>query len=133
MKNRYKIIHTETLVGHYEIEANSEQEAVYEFCKRCANGEIDFSDLELVNGENVAVLDENVIANVRVGDRVVCFDEYLHDYVEHLIEVDSIEIDDENGIVLYGEDLSDDNIESMIGRVDAGNFVRIYKQGDSDV
>lgn len=49
---RYTIIHTETLVGHYDVEAENEDEAFKAFCRMVGNGEIDFSDLELVASDN---------------------------------------------------------------------------------
>ena len=62
--------------------------------------------------------------------KVICYDEYLHDYVEHTMLVRTIEKDPEmktetnpEGVVLYGIDLSDDNDESMICTVSEGNYV----------
>ncbi len=69
-------------------------------------------------------------ADVKIGDSVTCYDEYLHDYVEHKMLVESIDYDKEmitdtnpKGMILYGVDVSDDNDESMICRVDESNFV----------
>ncbi len=72
------------------------------------------------------------ITDAKVGNIVVCYDEYLHDYVEHKLKVTSIECDPEyatetnpKGIVLYGEDISDSNSESMICTCFESNFVSI--------
>ena len=69
--------------------------------------------------------------DVEVGDTVVVFDEYSHDYVEHEIKVTSIEYDKENitdtnpnGKVCYGEDLTYDDDEHMITVVTESNFTR---------
>ena len=35
------------------------------------------------------------ITNVKVGDHVICFDEYLHDYEEHELIIHHIESDPE--------------------------------------
>lgn len=73
--------------------------------------------------------------DVKVGDVVICFDEYLHDYVEHEMLVKSIEHDytlitdtNPNGKVLYGIDLTDDNDESMICTVYESNFVGVKER-----
>lgn len=69
---------------------------------------------------------------VKVGDVVVCYDEYQHDYVEHEMVVTSIEDDkadvcEDNplGRKLYGNDITDYSDESMICMVHPGNFVSI--------
>ena len=49
----YDIKHTETLVGFYTVEADSEEEALDKFDRMCWEGEIDFSDLEMVDSSNV--------------------------------------------------------------------------------
>ena len=33
--------------------------------------------------------------DIKVGDKVIVFDEYSHDYEEHILEVNSIEYDSE--------------------------------------
>ena len=73
------------------------------------------------------------IENVKVGDHVVCFDEYSHDYTEHELIVNSIEYNDEDGIVLYGTDLSfpEDEYEDYITRVNKLNFVCILARRDN--
>ena len=70
-------------------------------------------------------------ADILFSDLVVVYDEYSHDYVEHVINVRSIEQDKENvtetnpeGIVAYGRDLTDQNEETMITTVTESNFVR---------
>lgn len=69
---------------------------------------------------------------VNVGDIVVCYDEYTHDYIEHEIKVEQIEEDEEyatetnpKGRILYGEDLTyGDDFELELGTVYESNFVR---------
>ena len=79
------------------------------------------------------------ITDVKVGNIVVCFDEYATGYDEHLFKVNSIEKDEEyatednpEGVVLYGIDLDcyDEETQEMenddyIGVVHSGNFVSI--------
>jgi hypothetical protein len=69
---------------------------------------------------------------VKVGDVVICYDEYQHDYVEHEMLVTSIEDDKADvcegnllGRRLYGDDTTDENDESRISMVHPGNFVSI--------
>jgi hypothetical protein len=54
----YKIVHTEELVGWFYVEADSEEEAIEEYNRQVNNGEIDFSDLEMVDSTDVARLDD---------------------------------------------------------------------------
>lgn len=57
--NEYKIIHREELVGWFYVNANSEEEAIEEYHHMLSNGEIDFSDMEMVDSEDTAVLAED--------------------------------------------------------------------------
>lgn len=84
-----------------------------------------------VNTETYTAPAAGSIGTAKVGEKVICYDEYLHDYVEHTMLVRTIEKDPEmktetnpEGVVLYGIDLSDDNDESMICRVSEENYVR---------
>lgn len=69
--------------------------------------------------------------DIKVGDVIICYDEYSHDYIEHELKVTSIEEDKENatetnpkGRVLYGDDLTyGDDDEMMICTVYESNFV----------
>lgn len=54
----YKIIHKEELVGWFYVEADSEEEALDKFLLRASRGEIDFSDMDLIESSDEAVLDE---------------------------------------------------------------------------
>lgn len=67
------------------------------------------------------------IENVKTGDHIICFDDYSHDYVEHELIVNHIEYDDEEGVVLYGTDLTypEDECDDYITRVNKVNFVCI--------
>ena len=52
------------------------------------------------------------IMDVAVGDVVICFDNYGHDYCEHKFVVESVEDwGKDGGIRLFGTDLSDDSDE----------------------
>lgn len=84
----------------------------------------------IVNAETYTTPAAGSIGTAKVGEKVICYDEYLHDYVEHTMLVRTIEKDPEmktetnpEGVVLYGIDLSDDNDESMICTVSEGNYV----------
>lgn len=55
----YKIIHKEELIGWFYVEADSEEEALDEFDFQVNDGKVDFSDMEMINSSNEAVLDED--------------------------------------------------------------------------
>lgn len=52
----YKIIHREELVGWFYVHANSEEEALEKWNRKVNNGEVDFSDLDLVDSSDTAEL-----------------------------------------------------------------------------
>lgn len=52
---KYKIVHTEKLVGEWYVEAESSEGAIEAFMTQVNNGKIDFSDMELVDSEDNAV------------------------------------------------------------------------------
>lgn len=54
----YKIVHKEELIGLFFVEANSEEEALEEFNFQVNDGQVDFSDMELVESSNEAILEE---------------------------------------------------------------------------
>jgi hypothetical protein len=54
----YKIVHREELIGWYYVEATGEEEAIEKFNEMACNGEVDFSDLEITESSDEAVLDE---------------------------------------------------------------------------
>lgn len=63
--------------------------------------------------------------DVQVGDVIVAFDSSAHDYEEHEFEVTSIENDGEDGVVLYGNDLTypeSEGFENYLGRVTEADF-----------
>lgn len=72
------------------------------------------------------------IQDVCIGDCVVCYDEYSHDYIEHKLVINIIENDDEDGVVLYGTDLSfpEDEYDNYITRVYKGNFICVCDKGE---
>lgn len=56
-KKEFKIVYTETLIHHFYVEAETEEEAKKEFERQLNNGEIDFSygtleDSKIEVGEN---------------------------------------------------------------------------------
>lgn len=63
--------------------------------------------------------------SVKVGDIIICWDEYSHDYEEHKFEVTSIDYDEEEGKKCYGIDL-DYGEDEGIGVVTESNFIRIF-------
>ena len=52
----YKIIHKEELVGWFYVEADNAEEALDEYNRMVQNGEIDFSDMEMVDSCDTAVV-----------------------------------------------------------------------------
>lgn len=76
--------------------------------------------------------------DIEVGDDIIVYDEYNHDYEEHHIKIESIEYDKENvtetnpkGMVCYGKDLSfwdeeqqDYDGDNYITNVTESNFIR---------
>lgn len=74
-----------------------------------------------------------MFAKVKVGDVCICYDEYIHDYVEHKVKVNSIEYDREyatktnpSGKVCFVTDLDyEDDEDNAIGVMHEGNFLRI--------
>lgn len=88
---------------------------------------------------------EKGFVDIKVGDVVIVYDEYNHDYIEHIFKVESIEYDNENitesnpkGMRCYGSDLccwndeigNHDN-DDYIGFVTESNFVR-FKEEKND-
>lgn len=67
------------------------------------------------------------IKDVKVGDIVLCYDEYSRDADIHEFKVTSIENDKEEGIILYGEDLTfpEEECEDFVGRVTENAFIEI--------
>jgi len=70
------------------------------------------------------------ISDVKIGDHIICYDDYSHDYVEHELLIESIEVDKEEGIILYGKDLTypESECENYLTRVSIANFLRIVKE-----
>lgn len=70
--------------------------------------------------------------DIKVGDTVIVYDEYSHDYEEHLLRIDSIEYDKEyttetnpKGMICYGTDLEEEEWgDDYITHVTEGNFCR---------
>ena len=50
----YKIVHKEELVDEFFFEADSEEEALDKYYQMAWNGEIDYSDMEMVDSSDVA-------------------------------------------------------------------------------
>lgn len=52
----YKIVHEETLVSEYFVDASTEKEALERFSFLTDNGEVDYSSMELVSSSDVPYL-----------------------------------------------------------------------------
>ena len=92
--------------------------------------------------ENEKNVPEKSFFDIDVGDKVVVYDEYSHDYIEHVIKVNAIEYDDCNatetnpkGMACYGKDLDwwDEELQDYVDDnyitiVTEGNFIRFYKE-----
>ena len=57
--SQYRIIHKETLVGWFYVDANDDDEALENYKHLVDNGEIDFGDLEMVDSSDTAILVES--------------------------------------------------------------------------
>lgn len=72
--------------------------------------------------------------DIQVGDKVTVYDEYSHDYIQHVLRVDSIEYDEEyvtetnpKGMHCYGTDLEEEEWgDDYITQVTEGNFCGFY-------
>ena len=79
---------------------------------------------------------EKNFLNIKVGDKVIVHDEYSHDYVEHIIRVESIEYHEDwitetnpKGMHCFGTDLQEDEYgDDYITQVYEGNFCRIVEE-----
>lgn len=80
-----------------------------------------------------------VFKDIKVGDQVVIYDEYLHDYVEHHMTVTSVEYDNDyitetnpKGIHYYGNDneYNEDEPDYYLTHIHEGNFVRFASDDD---
>lgn len=60
----WRITHSETLVGVFYVEAESEAEALRAWEAKCSTGEVDFSDMEIVDSSDEAELDDDTDAAV---------------------------------------------------------------------
>lgn len=77
--------------------------------------------------------------DIKIGDQVVIYDEYSHDYTEHCMTVTSLECDAEyitetnpKGIHYYGNDNDYDEEEPdfYLTHIHEGNFVRFASDND---
>lgn len=48
----WKIVHKEELVGYFYVEAETAEDALEEYAYQVENGQIDFSDMEMVDSED---------------------------------------------------------------------------------
>ena len=79
-----------------------------------------------------------IFKDIEVGDEVVVYDEYSHDYIEHIIKVNSIEYynefitkDNPKGMICYGTDLKEKEWgDNYITVVTESNFVRMTEDTD---
>ena len=78
-------------------------------------------------------LAKRTFADIKVGDVVIVFDEYSHDYIEHRVKVESIEYDKENvcddnpdGKICFGTDLDEEEWgDDYISTVTCSNFCKV--------
>lgn len=56
MSRQYQITHRENIVGYFYVEAESEEDAIDVFNCQVMNGDIDFSDMELIDHTDEATL-----------------------------------------------------------------------------
>lgn len=70
------------------------------------------------------------IEDVKVGDIILCYDEYSRDADIHEFKVESIEKDSEEGIILYGKDLTfpEEEYDDYVGRVTVNAFIEIKEE-----
>lgn len=79
---------------------------------------------------------EKKFLDIQVGDKVIVWDEYSHDYNEHILKVDSIEYHEDwitetnpKGMHCFGTDLQEDEWgDDYITQVHEGNFCRIVEE-----
>jgi hypothetical protein len=77
----------------------------------------------------------NVFTEIKVGDRVKCYDEYTHDYNEHEVIVTNIDYESEyatetnpKGMICYGDDVDKEYWgDEYIETVTESNFTRIMR------
>jgi len=77
---------------------------------------------------------QSKFTDIKVGDVVFAYDEYSHDYTEHVLRVTSVEFHKEyvtesnpDGMCCYGTDLSDTSDEHM-SVITEGNFCWIVTE-----
>lgn len=79
--------------------------------------------------------------DIQIGDIVIAYDEYSHDYNEHIIQINSIEYDKEyitetnpSGMVCHGTDLEEEQWDdNYITFIHEGNFVCITGNNDQNI
>lgn len=79
---------------------------------------------------------EKKFLDIQIGDKVIVWDEYSHDYTEHILKVDSIEYHEDwitetnpKGMHCFGTDLQEDEWgDDYITQVHEGNFVRAVEE-----
>jgi hypothetical protein len=78
---------------------------------------------------------EKIFLDIKIGDKILVFDEYSHDCDMHILQVESIEQDKEfatennpNGLHFYGKDLDEEDWgDDYITHCHEGNFLGFYK------
>ena len=82
---------------------------------------------------------EKKFLDIKVGDKVIVWDEYSHDYNEHILQVDSIEYHEDwitetnpKGMHCFGTDLQEEEWgDDYITQVNEGNFCRIVEERET--
>ena len=74
--------------------------------------------------------------DIEIGDIVVVYDEYAHDFLTHILKVDSVEFGDDfitednpDGIHFFGTDLQEEEWgDDYITQIHEGNFLRFIEE-----
>lgn len=75
-----------------------------------------------------AGIERNSFTGIRVGDHIICADEYDRDQDEHEMLITAIDETDSDGIILYGIDLTyGDSEEASMVAVHANEFIKRIK------
>ena len=74
--------------------------------------------------------------DIEIGDIVVVYDEYAHDFLTHILKVDGVEFDEDwitetnpKGMHFFGTDLQEEEWgDDYITQIHEGNFIRFIEE-----
>lgn len=126
------------MVVDIDEDANSIDESEWDIIDDAITDAVSDKTGWLVRGLSWKPVGPNDFLNVKVGDIVICYDEYGHDYVEHTLKITSVEFDDEyktdtnpDGKVCYGDELDKEAFgDDYLTVVTESNFTGI--RGESE-